>query len=91
MILRYASMHENSHGHYNLSPSTEFGTETQAEPGQFESQEEAVQVFTGYLQEQSDGAVVTDVTTSEGFAGWGTVLRVECEGETGALYSVSVE
>lgn len=91
MKLRYASMHENGHGHYNLSPGTDFGTETQVEPGEFDTEEEALEVFSGYLSEQADAAIVTDITASEGFAGWGTVLRVEVDGETATLYSVVME
>ena len=88
-MLVYCIMILRDGGNYAESGSTEFGTETQADAGQFDSAEDAFSAFRDYLTEQSNGATVEDVTEAEGFQGWGTVIRVSHKyGDM--LYSVSV-
>lgn len=87
--LYYAALVPTNGGTYEAKGGTEFGTETD-DDGIFEAEAEALETFVGYIHENADGATVENITEKEGFAGWGTVLRITERDNIKSLYTVTV-
>ena len=86
--LTYAELTESSNGQISLS-NAETLSDLEGQPGQFDTEQEAIDCLIDLMGDWEPGSTVKDVTEAEGFTGWGTVLRVSGE-EADKLYSVKV-